>query len=306
MLSQGQTISDPADQPGSIRGSQVLSTLWVGRIWILSATLLFIIPCAIYAFVATPVFRATVVLSPASSEAGAGNAAGVIGQLGGLASLAGISLGAKDSSTEEALAVLRSRVLLQEFIRDHDLLQRLFPHRWLTAQMRRFLFDSTPLSFAKGSKYINEKVLSISREKKTGLVFLTIDWNDPAEAASWANELVSRVNAEMQAREMQSSTASVGFLESELSKAQLVETRQAINRLIEDQIKRKMIASVTKEYAFRTVDKALPPDPDDRLSPKIPLVIIGGMLTGFSFACVFFLLYAAKRGRFDRASGDSE
>ncbi len=55
---------------------------------------------------------------------------------------------------------------------------------------------------------------SISRDRKTGLITVQIDWRDAVKAARWGQyEIVARLNAEMRSRAIQSTNASVGYLE---------------------------------------------------------------------------------------------
>ena len=127
-------------------------------------------------------------------------------------------------------------------------------------------------------------------EKKTGLVNVQIDWTDPQEAADWANELVRRLNAEMRSRAIAKSNASLGYLEDELKTTLEVATREAINRLIEAQIKQRMVANVTTEYAFRIVDRAMASDPDDPEKPKKIILIALGPIAGLAIGVVAVLL----------------
>ena len=60
-----------------------------------------------------------------------------------------------------------------------------------------------------------------------------------------------------------------------------METRSAINRLIETQINRRMMANVTEQFAFRVVDRAVPADLSDRVRPRrTVMVLVGGSLGG--------------------------
>ena len=88
--------------------------------------------------------------------------------------------------------------------------------------------------------------------------------------------------------------AYTGFLEKELASTDLVEARAAINRLIEEQIKQRMLASVSQEYAFRTVGRALPPDADDFVSPRRLLLVVGGTALGFALGSALALVLAAR------------
>ena len=64
----------------------------------------------------------------------------------------------------------------------------------------------------------------------------------------------------------------------------MVAAREAISHLMESQIKQRMLADVSREYSFRTVDRAMPPDVDDVLSPKRTLMALEGLLLGIGIA----------------------
>jgi uncharacterized protein involved in exopolysaccharide biosynthesis len=158
------------------------------------------------------------------------------------------------------LAVLRSREFTEAFIREEALLPVLFDER-------RFGGDDAPTP-AKAYRFFDREVRAIARDTRSGLVTVQIEWRDPILAAEWANKLVQRLNAEMRARAIAKTNAAVGFLEKELAATTIVDTREAITRLMEAQINQRMLANVTEEYALRVVDKALPPDDDDPVRPR--------------------------------------
>jgi uncharacterized protein involved in exopolysaccharide biosynthesis len=290
-------VGDEWDDERPASPGEILSALWADRTRLALVTLSCVAASGLYAFTATPVYRASVVMSPAASSRAPMPGSNILGQLGGLASLAGVSLEARDSTTEEALAVLRSREFIEHFISDHDLLPQLFPRHWYSIVGKSLVPSGRRPTLGKGFKYFNNEVLSVSRDKRTGLVVLAIDWREPNEAARWANELVGRLNSEMRLRAESNATAYTEYLEKELSTTQLVETRQAISRLMEVQINQKMVASVTPEYAFRTVDRALPPDVDDRVSPKRLLIVAVGAVLGLLLGSVLPLGFGSGTGR---------
>jgi uncharacterized protein involved in exopolysaccharide biosynthesis len=299
-MSEVTPIAEPwFDQP-MIGLRTILSTLRKRRWWILAVTVVIAGSCSAYAFIATPIYRATTVVSPAASNSEPGAMGSILSQLGSLAPLVGLGVGARDSATEEALAVLGSREFLERFIADHNLLPRLFPRGWDRVAQRWKVPVYRQPTLAKGVKYFNAKMLAASKDKKTGLVIVTVDWRDRNEAASWANELVARVNSEMRARAMANAAAYREYLERELASTQLVETREAINRLIESEIKQRMVASVTQEYAFRTVGRALPPDADDFISPKRRFLVALGLTGGLLLGSIGALAHAAASGRLTR------
>jgi uncharacterized protein involved in exopolysaccharide biosynthesis len=247
------------------------------------------------AFLVTPVYRSSALLVPADVEgSGMGSLLGGLGELGGLAALAGVDLGGGRSATEESLAVLRSREFTEAFIRDRDLLPVLFHTAW-DEDAKQWRDPEDPPTMAEGYKYFHQTVRGVSQDTRTGLVTLRIDWRDPQVSADWANELVGRLNAEMRRRAIERTNASVEYLEKELENTVLVDTRTAISRLMETQINQRMLANVTAEYAFRVVDRALPPDEDDPVRPRKLLMVVAAAAAGLLLGIVIVL--ATRRWR---------
>lgn len=254
---------------------------WARKGLIIASTLLVVAAFTAAALLMTPKYRATTVMVAASPDGASGGGLGsALGQLGGLASLAGINVGSGAAEIEEFLAVLRSREFTEGFIRDNELMPALFDSKWDPATKNWKGAASEAPSLAEGWRLFDKKVRTIAHDKKTGLVTVSILWSDPEAAAGWANELISKLNAETRKRAIARTTASVGFLQKELAGTVEIDTRAAINRLMEAQINQRMLASVTQEYAFRVVDRALPPDRDDVVSPNKPLLVVFGLLLG--------------------------
>src|SRR5688572_11070194 len=251
-----------------------------------------------------PVYRATTMLIPASTErnnmSGALNSA--LGQLGGLAALAGIGPGSSDLGTEEALAVLRSRQFTERFIDELNLMPVLFESRWDKAAKNWKPRDNGPPTKSMAYKRFND-IRKIIQDKKTGLISLQIDWTDREQAAVWANELAARLNAEMRGRAIRQVDASLHFLEKEQEITGTVATRDAISRLIEAQIKQRMLANVTQEYAFRVVDRAIPSDANDPERPKKLLLFLLGPMVGFTLGVIGILAFELFFGKRSRVGG---
>lgn len=276
---------------GEIDFRRVGARLWQGRRWLLTSVLCFTAAFAAAAIFMTPIYRAEVVLVPTNSRSGGSLGSGFGQQLGGLASLAGINLGNTDQDTEEALAVFKSREFTEAFINDKNLMPMLFYSAWDAKNQRWKGNKEKWPTLARASKYFDKRIRDITHEKMTGLVRMTIEWKDPRVAADWANTLVERLNEEMRTRAIASANASVQYLEQELARTTTVETREAIGRLMAEKIDDKMFASVTPEYAFRVVDRALPPDPRDKVRPQTLLLLVLGPTLGLLFGAFAVLLF---------------
>jgi hypothetical protein len=216
-------------------------------------------------------------------------------QLGALAAVAGLEIGNRNSETEEALAVLRSREFTENFISANNLMPELFPEKWSQHTGTWKVDAENRPTLGRAYRIFNKKIRSVIQDKKTGLVTLQIDWRDRQEAAFWANDLVQRLNAEMRSRAITKAEASVSFLEKELQTTSIAEVRVAISRLLETEIKQRMLANVTHDYSFNVVDRALPADADDPERPKRLALLIAGPFVGFGIGAIGAMVSSLRR-----------
>lgn len=283
-----ESYSEAVDGDMDLRA--IVAKLVARKWWIVASVVVFTAGFYVLAHVLTPVYRATTILIPAKSDRGM-EASG--GGIGGVASLVGIDITGSDSDKQEALAVLKSRHFTEKFISDLNLMPVLYAKKW-DAQTGKWKVDEkhqpTP---AKAYRHFDKDIRAVAPDKKTGLVTLTVDWTDRVAAAAWANELVDRLNLEMRQREMARSDSAVGYLEKEFESTTAVATREAIGHLIESQVKQRMLATVTPEFSFRVIDRAMPSDKDDPHFPNKFLMVIGGPIFGLIFGALCVLGYAA-------------
>ncbi len=244
----------------------------------------------------SPTYRTSVVLTPAGESAQAGVLGGIGSGLGGLAALAGVSLGAGGDRTQ-ALEVLRSRQLARSFIEKNQLLPALFPPD------RRSLFGKPGTqSLEDAVRLFSQRVIQIQEDRRTGVVVVSVSWHDPQLAAAWANDFVSLADETLRQRAVMDAKRGREYLERELARTQIVELRQAAAGLIENSLKSEMIASTRQDFAFGVADPAVAPDPDDTVRPKKKLLAVSGGIAGMVAAACLVWLFGAWSGRRPQAS----
>ena len=232
------------------------------------------------AFIMTPYWESKIVLVPARNDK-AGGLKSTLDSLGGLAAMAGVDLKSGDEQTQEALGVLKGRQFTEAFIVDKGLMPKLFAKKWDPVARRWKGPPEKWPTLNKAYEMFDERIRTIDNNKKSGLITMGITWKDREEAAEWANDMVARLNAVMRTRAIEQSSRNIGYLQGELANANYVEIRDAINHLIEAQIRDRMIATATEEYAFRVVDRGYVSDKDEPARPKTTLMIAAGLLLGF-------------------------
>lgn len=284
----------PADE-GIVNGELLASVLWPRR-WLIAAVA--IISTGLFSalgFLLHPVYRAAAVLVAATPDRSAlgGSLSSTLGSVGELASLAGIGLPNGDAAVEEALAVLQSREFTQTFIAEHNLMPELFSKNWDPVSNTWKVPAAKRPTPAKAFRFF-DNIRTVKRDTKTGLITLQIDWKNRFDAAAWVNALVAALNAEMRGRAITQADASLGYLQKELGATSDVGTRDAVNRLIEGQIKQRMLANVTQEYSLRFVDRALVADADDPVGPRKLVLIVVGLFLGLVCGIAVALILTAR------------
>jgi uncharacterized protein involved in exopolysaccharide biosynthesis len=222
-------VPAPAGETGDFDFRLLLLRLWEGRLLLLATILTTALLAGVHAILT--------VRSDSQSAVRIG------GQLGGLASLAGLAGMNLGDRREEFLAVLKSRRLMREFIDRHALMPILFKSSWDpdTASFRPNLFGRIP-SIDDGVDAF-EKLRNIRDEARTGLIRISLEWSDPDQAAQWVNQYVALANELLRQQAIATSRNSIEFLDQELSHTKFDSVRQTLYRLLESRLNEAMLAS---------------------------------------------------------------
>jgi uncharacterized protein involved in exopolysaccharide biosynthesis len=256
---------------------------------------------AVVAYEMTPVYRAQAVLDPVTSDSNpltSSTRSSLTGIGGGLAALAtGVTEGDRD--TDEAMTVIGSRQFTENFIQNNNLLPLLFPKRW-DAKANRWKDGVKVPTLARGFVEF-DKIRKVDRNDQNDFVTLQIDWPDRVKVAEWTNSMIRMLNDELRKREVTAADAALAYLHDELANTNDVATQEAISRLIEAQLKTKMLATVTPEFELRFIDKALPADADYPNRPNKPLMLaigfVFGALLGVGVCLILYRRELAASGR---------
>jgi uncharacterized protein involved in exopolysaccharide biosynthesis len=249
------------------------------------------------------VYLAESVLAPLPTGVDTQGIEGLGSSLGGIASLVGLSGKTGASDIDQNIAILRSRALTERFTSQYQVATVLFADRWDKAAGRWKKGSPNPIMFrvshllrslsgdvehvrpSDGSPTPDEiyrafdKVRSVDRDLKTGLIRLGMKWHDPFNAATWASEYAKSANDYIRAQKISEAELSLKYLEEQIRKTSLTEIHDALYKLVESETKQSMIANVREEFAFRVIDPARAPEL--RLSPKRAILLAIGLTGGF-------------------------
>jgi uncharacterized protein involved in exopolysaccharide biosynthesis len=137
-------------------------------------------------------------------------------------------------------------------------------------------------------------VFSISEDRKSGLITVSIRWKDPVVAADWTNKIADQINEELRAKTLEESTRNIEYLHAQLKATDEVSLQQAIGSLLETEMQNLMLAQGTDEYAFRVIDRAEPPAKP--VKPRRKALVLAAFVFGL-FGSVAAALMAAPTAR---------
>ena len=277
---------------------ELFGIIWQGKWWIIAITFVFALGSVIYSLSLPNIYKSEATLAP-TEEASGGGLSQMAGQLGGLASLAGVNLGSQGADkTTIALEILKSRAFIKGFVEKYDILPELmaveewnrdtgivFNSELYNSEIKEWVREVEPPKQPEPSsweyvKVFRESVLEVSKDDTTGLVTIAVNHQSPEVAQQWVAWLIEEINNHMRERDIQEAKRSLEYLDKELQSTSLSDMQQVFYQLIEKQTQTIMLANVRPEYIFQTLDPAVVPE--QKAKPSRALIcIIGTFLGGF-------------------------
>jgi uncharacterized protein involved in exopolysaccharide biosynthesis len=266
----------------------LLNVVWQGKLAIILTTLVFTFAAVVYSVMMPDVYKSEALLAPASTEKGVN----LPGQIGGLAALAGVNLGSlgSDNKTGLAIEIIQSREFIGRFIDANDLYVPIMAAKgWSRSDdslvidqdiyddnqnnwVRKIKvpFKAKPSQLEVYEKFI--KLMSITEDKKTGMVRLSVEYYSPFLAKKWVDNLVKAINEEMKNRDLAEALRSIDYLKKQIELTNISDVKTMFYSLIEEQTKTVMLANVRNEYVFQTIDPAV--IAEKKAKPQRLLIII--------------------------------
>ncbi|CAH1547075.1 Wzz/FepE/Etk N-terminal domain-containing protein [Vibrio harveyi] len=303
---QSQSTDDEIDL------RELFKALWKGKWIIIATTFIFAIGSVLYALSLPNIYKSDALLAPAESS-GSGGLSKMAGQLGGLAALAGVNLGAGESSqTDLAVQVMKSRQFVEAFINKHDLLVPLMAAKGWDLANNKLILDeelynpttgkwlrepnglrgATPTA-QEAFEVFSKEVLNVSQDKESGLYTVSVKNYSPYIAQRWVNWLIEDINKVMRERTIAETSQNLAYLNTQLQKTAVADMQSTFYKLIEEQTKSLMLAEVQEEFIFKVVDPAVVPELKD--GPKRALICVLGILLGGMLGVAIVLVRFAFR-----------
>jgi uncharacterized protein involved in exopolysaccharide biosynthesis len=294
--------------------TELLQSLWA-RKWLLGGITGAGAALALIVVMLLPnVYRAEALLAPKQADQ-AGGISALAAQYGGLANLAGIDLA--DASTDKTalgLEILRSRQFVSGFIERHELLVPLIAANEWDRDSGELLIDSSIFDASSDTwvrkvrapkktvpslqeaydRFVSD-ILHVEQDSGTGFVTIAVEHYSPVVAEAWVSGLVRDLNATVMTQDVGEAEEAISYLEQQIAATPLADLQNVFFSLIEEQTKTVMLAKMSPEYLFRTVDPAVVPEMHAR--PRRVLIVFAGLVLSLLVGAVVVLLLDTRSAK---------
>ncbi|MET1253590.1 Wzz/FepE/Etk N-terminal domain-containing protein [Aliikangiella maris] len=299
---------------------ELWNAIWQGKWLIVGVTFIFAITSVFYALSLPNEYKSTAILAPETQSGGAGGLSKLAGQFGGLASLAGLNLGGGGAEDKSVIAmeIIKTWGFLEKFIEDNNIQVEVFAAKGWNRSTNELIidpeiydvenknwvrdFDSKKGETAEPSSWelfeeFRERI-SISQDKKTSLINLSVEYYSPVLAKEWTDKLVKSINEHIQKQEKEEATKSIEYLKAKIGETNIADMQAVFYQLIEEQTKTLMLTEVSDEYVFKTISYAKVAE--EKSKPKRALIcVLGVMLGGMLSVLIVLVRYFSNSNKIE-------
>lgn len=292
---------------------ELFYVLLEGKWIIFSVTSFISIIVLVYSLLLPNIYEAKAMLVPVNPSSGI---AGALGSYSGLAGIAGISLpaGDDDGNSAKAIEKIRSLSFFENNILPNIHLPDLMAVKSWNSKTNILNFDNSIYDISSNTwvrdySYPQQQIpspqesfevyttshLSLSEDKKSGFVSLSIKHQSPFVAKQWVELIVNEVNSFYRQKDKIESEKAVSYLNQQISLTSLSEIKEALAQLLQEETKKLTLIEANQYYVFDYIDP--PAVMEKKSEPKRALICILGALLGGMLSILFVLIrhYAIKQ-----------
>ncbi len=195
--------------------------------FIITIVLYFSLFGIIVSFVLPKTYQAKAVIMPVSS--GRGGMSMIVSQLGALGSLPGLSGLKSGDDLTKLIAILKSRTLAENVIKERDLMQILFKKQW-GFKIKQWKYPNKPPTMEKAVIAMGKKMLFVEN-KREKILMIKGEFDNPILAANLVNTYIDELQKFITANTFTTAKRNRVFIEDQLedNKIDLLESGKEIN-----------------------------------------------------------------------------
>lgn len=301
ILGETNSKASPNGQIEEINLYELWCVIAQGKKLILGCTLIFLVAAVAYAMTLPNIYKSEALLVPADG----GSNKGLIGQFGGLATLAGVNISGGSDKSSLAIEVLKSREFIEYFVVKHELTAPLIASVGWDSSADELIYSSAMYDgkrwlVGEGGMPTQQDViafflekLNVSTDGLSGFVSISFESVSPSLSKHIVDQLVEDINLVLKERDVAEATRSIEYLSAQLKETPIKDMHVIFYELIEKQIKTIMLAEVREEYVFKTIDRAVAAESKFKPSRDMFMVLGAGLGFMLGLLIVFVRLFVS-------------
>ena len=254
----------------------------------------------IYSLSLPNIYQSEAMLAPVNSSSGISRA---LGSYRGLAGITGIMLpsGGEEDNSAKAIQKISSLSFFENNILSNIYLPDLMAVKSWNANTNTLthddsIFDTISNTWVRDYSYPRQQIpstqesfevfktkhFSLSEDKKSGFIILTIKHQSPYVAKQWAELVVNEVNSFYRQKDKSESEKALSYLNQQISITSLSEIKEVLAQLMQEETKKLTLIEANQFYVFDYIDPPavmeLKSEPK-RASICILSALLGGILS---------------------------
>lgn len=285
-----------------------------GKWIILSVTAFVSIVGVIVSLLLPNIYESKALLAPVDAK---NSIARSLGGYGSLAGLAGINLpsGTEEGNSAKAIKKIVSLSFFEDNILTDIYLPDLMAVKSWDPETKKVVYDKNiyntktnawvrnysypqkqiPSAQESYEEFIEEH-LSLSEDKKSGFITISIKHQSPYLAKQWAELIVNEVDNFYRIKDKLESEKAVNYLNKQISMTSISEIQKVLAELLQEETQKLTLIEANQFYVFEYIDP--PAVMEEKSSPKRALIfilttILGGML-GILSVLIMHYIFSKK------------
>lgn len=312
-MQEAHSSKHPNDYEDLIDLRALFDVLFQGKWIIVSVTTFILIIGVIYSLLLPNIYESKALVVPINKSS---SISGSLGRYSSLAGLAGISLPSSsgDGNSVKAIEKITSLSFFENNLMKNIFLPDLMALKSWNQETNSLVYDQNIYkensnTWVRDYSYPQKQIpsaqesfkvfiddhISLSEDKNTGFISISIKHQSPFVAKQWAELVINEVNYFYRQKDKSSSEKSADYLNKQILMTNLSEIKQVISELLQEETQKLALIEANQYYVFDYID---PPMAMEKASEpnRVSICILSAFLgLILSIALVFIKHYFEEK-----------
>ena len=295
-MNNSTDLSNNSELGDEIDIKSLFKTIFDSKRLIIISTVLFSLIALIYSLSLSNIYQSTALLSPVDDQSGSSKS---LNNIGGLASLAGISISSSSGgNSNKAITKITTLSFFEENILPNIYLPDLMAVRTWDEESNSVIYRDSNYNVKTGKwktiphpqksyKAFMDR-LQISEDPKTNFLTISLKHESPYIAKEWTELVVNQINDSFRAKDKLEAEAAMNFLNTQMALTNYTEIKQVVAEILKQKMQQLTLIEANEFYVFSYLDQ--PAVARKKIEPTRSSICILGTIFGFMLGVLIVLV----------------